>query len=89
MFFDASSIHKYDLDEDKFQKLYKRLDASGNVMSDTKYYGLLINIAVAGLYTGDDNRNLDVAGVAATNPDFDNARMEVRNITVESGHVSE
>ena len=82
MFFDDVSVKKYSLTDDKFKELYSKVDSNGDVVAGNKHYGLLMNIALAGHYTGADNQALTVSGVNSTYPDIASAVMSVEDISV-------
>jgi len=77
MFFDGEKIHDYFLDINKtglHKELIYEYNSQGEEINNTyKYYGLLINIALSGNYTGN----------AIIPSDFNMAEMFIKNVNVE------
>ena len=84
MYFDDIPVGSYLLDEDKYNELYQTVNKSGEIVDTSKHYGLIMNIALAGSYTG---FNGDINQFESQYPVFDNAIMYVKSIDISSENI--
>ena len=70
-YFNDTKTISYDLNELQ-NNLYEEIDNTGSKISDDKYYGLILNVALSGGYTGN----------APVPDNFDYAIFEIKNITI-------
>ena len=82
--FDDIPVGSYLLDEDKYNELYQTVNKSGEIVDTSKHYGLIMNIALAGSYTG---FNGDINEFESQYPVFDNAIMYVKSIDISSENI--
>ena len=79
MFFDGLEINSYELNEDKFDELYQTVDKNGKILDTSKHYGLIMNIALAGGYTGYQG---DLNQFINDFPSFNKAIMYIKSINI-------
>ncbi len=81
MYFDDNNFHTFTLNDEKYNELYQTVNNSGVIISDSKSYGLIMNIALGGSYTGYNGT------FEQDFPTFNNSIMYVKSINISQGPV--
>jgi len=86
MFFDGKIIYTYYLNRTQLNELYKTVNKSGEVIDNNKQYGMIMNLALAGNYTGFEGNLNDFINDF---PNFDNATLFVKSVDISCEKIPE
>jgi hypothetical protein len=78
MYFDDELVHTYNIDKTIQNELFQRVDKTNSVIADEKHYGLLMNLALGGNYTGKQGEVIHVSY-----PNFKEATLVIKSVKVE------
>jgi hypothetical protein len=80
MYFDDVLVHTYNIDKTIQNELFQRVDKNNSVIdsSDEKHFGLLMNLALGGNYTGKQGEVIH-----DSYPNFKEATLVIKSVKVE------
>jgi len=81
LYFDDNNFHTFTLNDEKYNELYQTVNNSGVIINDSKSYGLIMNIALGGDYTGYNGT------FEQDFPTFNNATMYVKSIDISQESI--
>ena len=80
MYLDDAHVHTYDIDKTTQNEFFQRVDKNNSVIdsSDEKHFGLLMNLALGGNYTGASDKTIH-----ESYPNFKEATLVIKSVKVE------
>ena len=72
-YFNGALTNDYDISDSQYNNFYKEVNNNNKVINNYKYYGIIINIALGGIYPE----------TTVVPDNFSQAKMEIKSITID------
>ena len=79
-YFNEDLINLYDITDSEYNNLYQEVNNNNQVINHYKYYGIIINIAIGGVYTYVNDVPTDVPN------QFSEAKFEIKSININKSN---